>query len=117
MTSEEQRLAIAKACGLRMDRPATGWHDYGCDCQRCYPLPDYTYDLNAMHNAERVLDSKQEWEGEEHHTCAEEAYMGHLSRIVARDSKNRFSDDWHFVTATAAQRAEAFLRTIGKWED
>jgi hypothetical protein len=27
------------------------------------------------------------------------------------------SGEWEILTATAAQRAEAFLRTIGKWEE
>jgi hypothetical protein len=26
------------------------------------------------------------------------------------------SGEWEILTATAAQRAEAFLKTIGKWE-
>jgi hypothetical protein len=27
------------------------------------------------------------------------------------------SGEWEILTATAAQRAEAFLKTIGKWVD
>lgn len=78
---------------------------------------DYCTDLNAMHDAEKVLDGAHSWNGEEHHWNAEEAYMGHLTDIITRDSRQKNSDDWQFVCATARQRAEAFLRTLGKWEE
>jgi hypothetical protein len=65
-------------------------------------LPDYLSDLNAMHEAEKVLMYKQqidfmEWLG----MCCDD--YGHKA--------------WKYVHATAAQRAEAFLRTLGKWEE
>lgn len=60
------------------------------------PFPDYCNNLNAMHEVEKMLNKKQ-WV----------AYGRELSRL------NVFP----MVHATAAQRAEAFLRTLGKWED
>jgi hypothetical protein len=60
-----------------------------------YPIPDYCKD-NAMHDAENVLNKKQ-WV----------AYGRELSRL------NVFP----MVHANARQRAEAFLKTIGKWEE
>lgn len=75
----------------------------------------WTADLNAMHEAEKVLDGVHSWNGEEHHCNAEEAYMGHLTDIIVRNSGQKISDDWQLVCATARQRAEAFLRTLGKW--
>ena len=98
MTPEKQRIAIAEACGrgdygTRMN----GWHD-----DQIKGLPDYLHDLNAMHEAEKVLRepdqvvSYMEWLG----MCYDDS--GYKTWLVA---------------ATAPQRAEAFLRTVGKWED
>lgn len=61
---------------------------------------NYCRDLNAMHGAEKVL-TKAQWED----------FVEYLS--------NGFfsvSDVWKDVChATARERAEAFLRTLGKW--
>lgn len=120
MNDEQINAAIAEACG---------WTDIGeCTCGfklRGYPpeysahrkhIPNYCSDLNAMHEAEKVLDGVHSWNGEEHHWNAEEAYMGHITNIIVRNSGQKISDDWQLVCATARQRAEAFLRTLGKWE-
>ena len=55
---------------------------------------DYCNDLNAMHEAEKVFDCPELYEGNLINVCGGVQYM------------------WH---ATARQRAEAFLRTLGKW--
>ncbi len=94
MTPEKQRIAIAEACGhgdycTRMN----GWHD-----DQIEGLPDYLHDLNAMHEAEKAMSL----EGRNN-------YIDWLGTT--------YYDSWEFCRATAAQRAEAFLRTIGKWED
>ena len=101
MTPEQQRIAIAEACGWRLFSqfknlwaPPRSVVEYDCDA---YPLPDYLNDLNAMHDAENeVLTTAQ---------------MTTMSQYLHR----RLGVLWGF--ATAAQRAEAFLRTIGKWEE
>ena len=59
-------------------------------------VPDYCNDLNAMHEAEKRLNSEQ-WV----------AYGKELSRLKV----------FPMVHATARQRAESFLRTLGKWEE
>ena len=61
-------------------------------------IPNYAGCLNAMHEAEETLhkDSRYHLNG------------GFGLYLVALE---------HNVSATARQRAEAFLRTIGKWED
>lgn len=59
--------------------------------------PDYCNDLNAMHEAENCLSLD-----DRNH------YIDALGTI--------YKDSWEFATATARQRAEAFLRTIGKWD-
>ena len=94
MTPEQQRIAIAEACGWYfMD---DSWH---------YPnganaitTPDYLNDLNAMHDAEETLDYNQM-----------NRYQNiELSRFVHTETT------W-ICSATAAERAEAFLRTLDLW--
>jgi hypothetical protein len=58
--------------------------------------PDYYNDLNAIHEAEKVLSD------------ASFVYDRHLAETPG----SGFT--WG---STAAQRAEAFLRTIGKWKE
>tara|TARA_R110000868_G_scaffold96684_1_gene266012 strand:- start:1373 stop:1630 length:258 start_codon:yes stop_codon:yes gene_type:complete len=59
---------------------------------------NYCVDLNAMHKAERALSS-----------IDRNHYINTLGGM--------FDDAWAFALATARQRAEAFLRTLGKWEE
>jgi hypothetical protein len=109
MNKEAQRIAIAEACGwteIKPQRATTGISDYPTgklngarkDGSRDYYVPNYLKDLNAMHEAEKVLTSEQVT-----------SYVDSLESMNERWSTPAF--------ATAAQRAEAFLRTIGKWEE
>ncbi len=111
MTPEEQRIAIAEACGwtatvdddqfwraTRADGSMTS--DLWCSMSSVWNvgIPDYLNDLNAMHEAEKVLTREQEKE-----------YAYQLEAVCCP-----LEYGWH---ATATQRAEAFLRTIGKWKE
>jgi hypothetical protein len=117
MKPEKQRIAIAEACGWKdikdtnhesvdiSSRSISYWSGLtGVPPEFIHYewnrviIPDYLNDLNAMHEAEKVLILDCEWA----------TYLDRLSVIVAEGS---------LVHATAAQRAEAFLRTVGKWED
>lgn len=60
-------------------------------------LPDYCADLNAMHEAEQYLGT-DDWH----------QYALHLNEVCWH---------WALIHAPARQRAEAFLRTLGKWEE
>ena len=115
MSPDSQRIAIAEACGWTKCRlaikgagaPERGKSPYGVPPRRGYEvsLPNYTQDLNAMHEVEKVLDPKGK-------DCGYEYWLRTVCHIPERESaKGRY-----FYRATAAQRAEAFLRTIGKWE-
>ena len=66
--------------------------------------PDYLNDLNAMHEAEKVLTEEQRI-----------AYSDCTYDIALKAQKE--TGKWRWISLTAAQRAEAFLRTIGKWEE
>lgn len=68
-------------------------------------LPDYLNDLNAMHEAWCSLTVQQHnW------------FRNHLQEIVLRDG-HKYGPCRSVCNATASQRAEAFLRTIGRWRD
>lgn len=101
MSPEQQRIKIAEACGwqIQHDGPGGGYcglhpKKHSPDDSPC-PLPDYLNDLNAMHAAEDYIPDRYD------------RYEYFLKR--------RLGDEWGY--ATAAQRAEAFLRTLGLWED
>jgi len=93
MTPEAQRTAIAVACGWTDTQIIDG--KYGQT-----DVPDYIHDLNAMHEAEKVLPAGQ-WD----------RYAQWLRELTS--SNRRFL----IARATASQRAEAFLRTIDKWKE
>ena len=103
MTPEQQRIAIAEACG----KWHSGWpHEYMSQADRLRHIPDYLNDLNAMHEAEKVLGAC--WP----------TYCEHLLEIVEPEPRTlEICHRWNLLHATATQRAEAFLRTIGKWEE
>ena len=94
MTNEQINIAIAEACGW-------GQHDYRAH-------RDYCNDLNAMHEAERSLNSQHVQD-----------YTFNLLHVTNNDGTGFYGTLGCFahVHATAAQRAEAFLRTLGKWEE
>jgi hypothetical protein len=115
MTPEQQRIAIAEACGWTNVAPrivknvkhegddiTVGiWSDDGW-------IPDYLNDLNAMHTAEKTLTQDQMID-----------YSQHVGKSVTSHlpASRAAWVDFGLIHATAAQRAEAFLRTIGKWEE
>lgn len=74
--------------------------------ERLY-LPNYPNDLNAMAEAEARLTEKERLR-----------YLVKLVSVVGRGRDSNIAGNINAaVFATAAQRAEAFLRTLGKWTD
>jgi hypothetical protein len=59
-------------------------------------IPDYCNDLNAMHEAENSIPHPSYF------------YQSNLTELCGGENR--------IYRATASQRAEAFLRTLGKWE-
>jgi hypothetical protein len=128
MNKEKQRIAIAEACGwslqpliwrsefirYRLIKPDgkvflfKHWDDGADECRSWETacardvLPDYLNDLNAMHEAEKVLQQHMA------------KWWNYTSQLAAANSALGTGGEAH---ATAKQRAEAFLRTIGKWEE
>jgi len=112
MTHLKQRIAIAKACGWGLnydwERPGIGewWEKTGEQPRRSNDLPDYLNDLNAMHEARSALTPNRQ----EYFVCV-------LDRMLHGGRASDLSEQFLSLHATAAQRAEAFLRTLGKWEE
>jgi hypothetical protein len=111
MNKQEQRIKIAEACGWELvdyyprgilKKPIFKWRAPNEKAKKELPhyldIPDYLNDLNAMHEAEKVLD-----------------------KLPLREGWNLYIDSLRKLengyTATASQRAEAFLRTLNLWED
>ena len=122
MTPQKQRIAIAEACGWKGPFQLEWLREYGREGEDVWemcgtnpegeraPFPDYLNDLNAMHQVEKVIVPSSEY------TLS--SYMFELSKIVIpAGSTRRGLISEYIFHATAAQRAEAFLRTIGKWEE
>ena len=98
MTVEAQRIAIAEACGWLLDHinRSAMYYAPSMDCHVGDPLND----LNAMHEAEIWLLKNNP----------------DLRAVYRRILIERVGSDEFYWMAKAAQRCEAFLKTIGKWE-
>jgi hypothetical protein len=76
-------------------------------------IPDYLHSLDAMHVAEALLTNEQRAKFVlELHFATEGDLTASLE--IPFDRTHYIFPVLH---ATAAERAKAFLRTIGKWED
>jgi hypothetical protein len=109
MTNEQINIAIAEECGwtkvfsdewgpLRGLKSGDKFYT-GCAFTI---VPDYCNDLNAMHDAEKALNPIKASE-----------YARMLTSIAWESEQPVFAP----MTATARQRAEEFLRTLGKWKE
>lgn len=123
MSPEAQRIAIGMALGARWFQSPDGnlYFKFPTGTQgwvQCVgPLPDcsnptwicvpsYCTDLNAMHEAEEVLTEKQV-----------RSYAFKLAQVLDTSPTVDLDDQFLNIHATAAQRAEAFLRTLNLWEN
>ncbi len=106
MTDEQINAAIAEACGWVPDCDrGICWDQYG---NAIITPPNYCADLNAMHEAEATLSV----------SCRLD-YPTVLLRVLFELDKYTWYATGGFthITTTARQRAEAFLRTLGKWQE
>jgi len=98
MTDDQIDKTIAKHIGWQSNAPDWSWADM-------LP-PRYCRDLNAMHEAVQTIINKND-------------YLDYLEQVCKTDGWTIMNVEERFqiVNATAKQRAEAFLKTIGKWEE
>lgn len=127
MTPEKQRIAIAETCGWTNTKTVNnpdptpygrlpkGEHPtmHGKEVAWDLPLPSYLSDLNAMHEAENRI----------HNSKDAPAFARNLMKVVCgytTDEDVISINGWmlyRIAHATAAQRAEAFLRTLNLWQN
>jgi hypothetical protein len=120
MTDEQINGAIAPIHGWDMDpEEAHEWESRGSwvksprgQMKGRAAIPSYCNDLNAMHDAEC------------HFKTATEQMQYAANVLKARGQGELFDENdlnvdhcWIARSATARQCAEAFLRTLGKWEE
>ena len=112
MTNEQKRIKIAEACGWNLvsdnETQLYSWSNPSIkhrikwmmnkDMASQSVIPDYFGDLNAIHEAENVLNDTQH-----------SNYRGELLKVCLS-----LADA---LCATAAQRAEAFGLALGLWEE
>jgi hypothetical protein len=114
MDATKQQIAIAEACGKSLGSDC--WynqcgesefeHRNDCPCNGTgWNIPDYINDLNAMHEAVLTLPEN-----------LRRRYCINLGIVCGNEQLENYDQEWHRINATATQCAEAFLRTIGKWE-
>lgn len=116
MKDEEINRAIAEACGwtnIRMHFNDTLQCEWLMGCPPNphveVAVPNYCKDLNAMHEAEKVFDKDGTMN-----------YQKELVRIAVNPNIVNKGKPWvegFLFHATARQRAEAFLKTVGKWRE
>jgi hypothetical protein len=98
MTDEQINAAIAEACGWEEESFGPSWYESSSK------MPNYCNDLNAMHEAEKALYARD--------FIAYTVFIDNLTEVCSRAHKISAYRE----SATASQRAEAFLKTINKWE-
>lgn len=130
MTPEAQRIALAEACGWKWVKDTFGDREWWLyphaeaakfrpefmalnpspssrdkECGRIFgsrekvpALPDYLNDLNAIYEAVSSLPRSEQW-----------MWFVELAAIVDAEGPA--------ALGSAGQWSEAFLRTIGKWDD
>ena len=111
MTQQEKRIKIAEACGWTGFSPDSTTNFVRCIAKgpegEWRLIPNYFIDLNEMHEAEKVLTENQRWNQIKLLTEWEPspARFPLLSRCQADK----------LMRTTAAERAEAFGKTLNLW--
>jgi hypothetical protein len=108
MTNEQINIAIAVLRGWRFVEDDPDYEPYWEDPNGTkiavnfieHRVPNCAGCLNAMHEAEKVLNENDQY-----------FYWHFLYKMCGG------SQEFDLLHATARQRAEAFLRTLGKWEE
>lgn len=109
MNEQKQRVAIAEYRGWKRIEGSNLWlHPNG---QSVFKLPDYS-SLDAMHEVEKGLKG-----GKDDEYCELADYHEHLCLVCGDQVEPLNVYQIDLIMATAPQRREAFLRTVGKWEE
>lgn len=97
MKSHDLNWKVAEALGWKK-HPRDEWvvinPKYPLSVQPLNTIPDYSGDLNIMHEVERGMDNSKWW-----------IFINHLTEICGGGTALA-------ISATASQRANAFLKSI-----
>lgn len=106
MTDKQINAAIAESLGWnrrewidKKGRSCSGWRTPSGKELGGHP-PNYTSDLNACHEFEKKLSLRD---------------RADYTSWLYESSLNLGTATWESAHATARQRCEAYLRTLGKW--
>lgn len=125
MTNEAMRVAIAEYCGFKDIAERSFESMLGCPTPEerammmfisgttgngLRPLPNYPGSLDAMAEAEKVFEGDCP-------VFTIGSYTLELADVIRRELKVVGFPRSLLVRATAQQRAEAFLKTVGLWRD
>lgn len=109
-------IAIAESLGFIRDEISDCWKKDGVcffmeDPHHLKQLPNYTTDLNAIHEAELLIIYSND--------KFPKKYTQQIKAAICRELgvKKAQMDFDICITATALQRCVAYLKTIGKWKD
>ena len=113
MNIEAQRIAISEVCGWKRHEmfidEVVKWKK-GDDTLTLLELPDYLNDLNAMNEAEKTLTNQQRG--------IFEVWLTDILKVISVPHASLSEGAlFKLVHATAAYRAEAFLKTMNLWKD
>lgn len=114
MTEQEQRVAIAKACGWlevmpsgRLDGQHVGYNPKHAVIGNREEIPDYPNDLNACYEMEATMTGI-EWK----------AYVGILtSRMDFEDGEITTGNCALAIHSKPGLRCRTFLKVKGLWKD
>jgi len=133
MNSDLQRIAIAEACGWVWVAWGGSPNPTPVEIQKLYAfawdhpvhgrvggtrdLPDYLNSLDAMNVAEKILTDEQYFGAPGSWSSHDDdfSFNGWLDRIVGNSTP--VDRPVRYKSATAAQRAEAFLKTLNLWKN
>ena len=119
MTPEQINIAIAEHMGwkeIETFAPESFREPEGIDpdlkLQRA--IPDYCNSLDAMFKAEKTLLGGPKFFSK----GGKSTYIWNLKNVCALGKNLNFDKNFYLlIHIPARQRAEAFLKTIGKWEE
>ena len=110
MTEREINYIIASYCGFQVHIPGIVKDSWLESVLNDVTIPDYSNDLNAMHEAEeiglRLIGGK----------TPQQARDEYYKRVC--EEVGGYEEDRHrlVMRAKAHQRAKAFVKTAGKWK-
>jgi len=110
MNKDKQRIAIAGFCGRTVTPFGESIFKHPKTWRTLFDLPDYLNDRNAIAEALHFLTDEEHGKFRAELVSVVTGKRAIISLMSAREYRAWFS-------ATAQQQAEAFLKTVNRWED